>query len=146
METTLKTIELNLDRAVEATPDEVYEAWLDPACPASPWFGVTKAVVNPPQIDGLFYSMYLHAGKENAAYGRFVALEKPGKIQYALVSELTQGLESAVTVTLERQDRKTVVRVRHANLPDDAGGRRYQQAWAFILGRMAKHFGKGGGE
>jgi uncharacterized protein YndB with AHSA1/START domain len=139
------TIELNLDRTIEATPAEVYEAWLNPAHPASPWFGVTKAVVNPPKIDGLFYSMYMHEGKEHASYGRFIALEKPGEIRYSLVSEMTRGLESLVTLTFEAQDRKTLLRVKHVNLPDDAGGRRYQQAWGFVLGRMAAHFVKSGG-
>lgn len=138
----MKTIELNLSRTIDATPAEVFEAWIDPTGPVSPWSGVAKAIVNPPKVDGLFYSMYRLEDRQMAHYRRFIALEKPRRIQYTWVSEATRGFESLVTLTLEPLGDKTVVQINHANLPDDDGGRRHQQAHGYLLARMSSHFGK----
>jgi uncharacterized protein YndB with AHSA1/START domain len=142
MNAKIKTAELNFSRTIDASPAEVFDAWIDSTGPVSPWSGVTKAIVNPPRVDGLFYSMYLYEGNEIAHYGRFVTLEKPRRIQYTWVSRATQGLESLVTLNLEAQGGKTVVQVNHTNLPDDEGGRLHQQAWGYVLARMSTHFGK----
>lgn len=139
----IKTIEINLTRTINGRPDEVYEVWLDQTSPGSPWFGVPKVILNSPKVDSLFYSMYQFEGHEIAHYGRFIALEKPRRIQYTWVSEATRGMESVLTVSFELMDGKTQVHVNHANVPDDEGGRRHKQAWGYVLARMASHFGKG---
>jgi uncharacterized protein YndB with AHSA1/START domain len=142
MNSKIKTVELNLTRTIDASPEEVFEAWIDETSPGSPWHGVTKAIVNPPKVDSLFYSMYQLEGREIAHYGRFVTLDKPHRIQYTWISEATQGLESLVTLTLKPEGEKTVVQVKHINVPDDEGGKKHQQAWAYVLARMSTHFGK----
>ncbi len=65
------------------------------------------------------------------------------KIQYTWVSEATHGMESVLTVSFEPMNGKTQVPVNHTNVPDDEGGRRHEQAWGYVLGRMSAHFGKG---
>jgi hypothetical protein len=39
---------------IDASPSEVFDAWIDPTSRESPWCGVTKAIVNRPKVDGLF--------------------------------------------------------------------------------------------
>lgn len=138
----IKTTEINLSRKINASPDEVFEAWLDPTCPGSPWFGVPKAIVNKPAVDALFYSMYQLEGREIAHYGRFITLDKPNKIQHTWVSQATQGLESIVTLSFEAVDGKTQVHVNHANVPDDEEGHRHKHAWGYVLGTMVSRFKK----
>lgn len=143
MSSKIKTIEIDVTRMIDAQPDEVYDVWLDQTSPASPWFGVPRVILDPPKVDSLFYTMYLLEGSEIAHYGRFIALERPRKIQYTWVSAATHGMESVVTVSLEPAEEKTEVRVHHASLPDDEGGRHHQQVWGFVVGRMSAHFRKG---
>jgi uncharacterized protein YndB with AHSA1/START domain len=138
----ISTIEINLRRTIDTAPDEVYDVWLDPQHPASPWFGVPKVILSA-KVDGLFYSMYQIEGREIAHYGRFLALEKPRKIQYTWVSEATHGMETILTVSFEPVDGKTQVHVNQMNVPDDEGGRRHTQAWTYILTRMSGHYGNG---
>jgi len=138
----INTTEINLTRLINASPEEVFEAWLDHTTPGSPWFGVSKAIVNPPKVDGLFYSMYQLAGREIAHYGRFTTLEKPHTIQHTWVSEGTRGMESLVTLTFTAVDEKTQVQVKHTNIPDDEEGRRHEHAWGYVLGAMRSRFGK----
>jgi uncharacterized protein YndB with AHSA1/START domain len=142
MKTKIKTVELNLTRTIDASPAEVFDAWIDHTGPVSPWSGVTKAIVNAPKVDSLFYSMYQLEDQEIAHYGRFVTLEKPRRIQYTWVSEATQGLESLVTLTFEPQGEKTVVQIKHTNVPDDEEGRRHEKAYGYVVARMASHFAK----
>lgn len=142
MSQNVKTIEIQVNRLINASPVEVYEAWLDFSGPVSPWSGVVKAVVNAPKIDGLFYSMYQLEEREISHYGRFLHLEKPRKIQYTWVSEATHGMESIVTVSFEPSDHKTRVSIHHTNLPDDEGGRNHKNAWGYLLGRLSSHFNK----
>jgi uncharacterized protein YndB with AHSA1/START domain len=138
----IKTIEINLTRIINANPHEVFDAWLDYSSPGSPWFGVPKAIVNPPKIDALFYSMYQLEGKEIAHYGRFIILEKPHKIQHTWVSEATHGMESIVTLIFSPVEGKTQVHVHQGNVPDDEGGRHHENAWKYVLAKMSSRFEK----
>lgn len=56
-------------------------------------------------------------------FGRFLVLDRAQKIEYTWMSPFTRGLESVVTVELERQGDDTLLHLRHANLPDDDLGR-----------------------
>jgi len=73
-------------------------------------------------------------------YGRFIALDRPRKIQHTWVSEATSGLESIVTLTFEMQGDQTVVTLSHANLPDDELGRSHEEGWRVKLGALADRF------
>jgi uncharacterized protein YndB with AHSA1/START domain len=137
------TTEINLSRVINASPDQVFDAWLDHTRPGSPWFGVPKAIVNPPKVDSLFYSMYQLEGKEVAHYGRFITLEKPRKIQHTWVSKATRGIESVVTLSITPVDGKTQVQINHANVPDDEAGRHHENAWKYVLAKMSSRFKDG---
>jgi uncharacterized protein YndB with AHSA1/START domain len=141
--TEVKTMELTVIRTLPATPSEVFDAWLDWKNPGSPWFGAARAIVHP-EVDGLFFHMVNFEDHDWAHYGRFVTLDRPRRIQHTWVSEATRGLESVVTLTLDRQKDQTRVRLHHANLPDDAMGRRHEEGWGFVLGALAERLTQNG--
>lgn len=140
MKQKIATTNITVTRTINASPADVYDAWLDHTCPGSPWFGVTKAIVNPPKVDALFYSMYQMEGKDIAHYGRFLILDKPHKIQHTWVSEATQGMESIVTLSFEQVAGKTQVQVHQINVPDDEPGRHHENAWKYVLAKMSSRF------
>jgi uncharacterized protein YndB with AHSA1/START domain len=135
----VKTVDLTVTRTIEATPLEVFDVWLDSKSPGSPWFGVARAIVNP-VVDGLFYHAVQFEDRDWAHYGRFVALNRPQRLQHTWVSEATRGLESIVTLTFSAQGDQTLVKLHHANLPDDELGRRHEEGWGFVLGALADRF------
>ena len=53
MKPEMKTIELELTRTIPASPPEVFDGWLDPKCPGTPWSVAAKLVLDP-KVDGLF--------------------------------------------------------------------------------------------
>jgi uncharacterized protein YndB with AHSA1/START domain len=134
---TMKTIEVTVTRILPAAPGDVFDTWLDPKRPGSPWFGVAMAIVNP-VVDGLFFHLVQFEGKDWAHYGRFILLERPRQIVHTWVSEATHGLESKVMLSLEANDDHTLARLIHRNLPDDEMGRRHEEGWGFVLDALGE--------
>jgi uncharacterized protein YndB with AHSA1/START domain len=126
---------------IPATPEEVYDVWVDPKSPGGPWHGAARLIVNP-VVDGLFYFAVNHEGRVWPHYGRFVKLERPKLVEYTWMSEATKGAESTVTFTLEKQGGDTKVTLRHAGVPDDALGRQHKDGWEWILGALANALSK----
>jgi uncharacterized protein YndB with AHSA1/START domain len=135
----MKRIEVTVSRVIPAAPGEVFDVWLDSKSPGSPWFGAERVILNP-VLDGLFYHCVRHEGRDWAHYGRFVRLEKPRVIEHTWMSEATRGIESTVTVTLERRGNDTLFTLSHSDLPDDEMGRQHEEGWKFVAGAIAGRF------
>lgn len=134
----LKTTDLECTRQIpNATPEEVYDVWIDPACPGGPWHGSTKVVLAA-KVDGLFYTSLVHDGARYSHYGLFTQLERGKVVQHTWVSQGTKGLESVVTTTFEPKDGGTFVTLRHTGVPDDDEGRMHVEGWNFVLGCLAE--------
>jgi uncharacterized protein YndB with AHSA1/START domain len=129
----IKTTSINVQRTINATPAEVFDAWLDPNSEGSPWNGVTKAILQP-MVDGLFYRMHPseQGDYELAHYGRFLVT-----IKHTLVSQHTRGLESVVTVRFAARQDATRVVIQHENLPDDEKGRMHEGGWSHYLDQVS---------
>jgi uncharacterized protein YndB with AHSA1/START domain len=135
--------EIAVARLIPAPVAEVFDVWLDPHSPGGPWFGGagTRVILNP-FVDGLFYSAVSHEGKTWAHYGRFIAIERPRRVENTWVSEATRGMETIVTVTFEPQGEQTNVTLTHSGVPDDEMGRKHKDGWTFVLSSLAQRFGK----
>lgn len=140
MKPAIKTIDLELTRTIPASPDAVFDAWLDPRCPGTPWSMATKLILDS-KVDGLYYWLFINdAGEEKPHYGRFTVVDRPSKVQYTWVSPHTRGLESLVTVTFQKRDEDTILTLRHENLPDDEFGLGHEQGWGNLLSQFGERF------
>jgi uncharacterized protein YndB with AHSA1/START domain len=157
MTTTLQTMELTLTRTIAASPAQVFDAWMDPKHPGNPWTGAERLIFDP-RVDGLFY--FLHVSKAGgtdararhdaalaladgqpwAHYGRFIAIERDTRVQYAWMSPFTRGLESVVKVVFSRTGDGTLVTLSHTNLPDDEHGRVHERGWNSCLDTFGEPF------
>jgi uncharacterized protein YndB with AHSA1/START domain len=54
MKKSAKTIEIKVERTIPASPDEVFDGWLNPKIPGNPWNAAEKFILAP-EVDGLFY-------------------------------------------------------------------------------------------
>jgi len=134
-----KTMELNFQRTIPASPAEVYDAWLDTQNPGNPWYQSDRVDFKP-SPGGLYHFMRIKDdGKEMPHYGRFVELDRPHRIQLAWMSLFTRGLESVVTVTFEARGQDTLVKLKHENLPDDSYGHGHKH-WEVLLEKLAGRF------
>ena len=130
-----------LARTIPASPAEVFDAWLDPECPGSMWFGSGRAIVSRFEVDGLFWhTVEGMNGRTYAHYGRFTKLARPGLVEHTWVSEATRGTETLVRVTFEARGDNTELTLTHHRVPDDAEGHRHRPGWARVLDAMKDHY------
>src|SRR5262249_59702869 len=73
--TTVKTMELTLTRTIQASPAEVFGAWMDPKHPGNPWTDARKLIFDG-RVDGLFFFLHVSAGRR-AAHDAPLALIAP---------------------------------------------------------------------
>ena len=145
MKKEMATIELELVRTIPAAPDEVFDGWLDPECPGTPW-KLAKELVLDPKVNGLYYWLFINdAGERKPHYGRFTIVDRPSKVQYTWMSPHTRGLESLVTVTFQKRGEDTLMTLRHDNLPDDDRGRGHEKGWELLMSGFAGRFSRTGG-
>jgi len=139
MKKSAKTIEIKVERRILAPRDEVFDGWLDPKIPGNPWNAAEKFILDP-KVDGLFYWLL----KGTAHYGRFMRVERPGKIEHTWVSPNTLGQESTVTVTFKKQgEEDTLMTLVHSGLPDTDEARGHERGWNYFLGIFGEQFGSG---
>ena len=142
-EPAFRTYELTLNRTIAASPEEVYDAWLDPNLPCNPWHGSKRLDWNP-RVGGLWYFLHVLTNKgwppERSHFGRFAVLERGRKIQLGWMSYNTRGMESVVTVTLQPRGGETLFSLTHANIPDDELGRAHEAGWAHLTAQLEQRF------
>lgn len=137
MTSSKKTIQFKLVRTIPAPPAEVYDAWLNPEVPGTPWHEAEKLLLNP-HVDGFFYWLV----RGTAHYGRFTEMERPGRMQYTWVSPNTLGEESTVTVTFENKGDDTLMTLVHSGLPESEQARGHEKGWNYFLDKFHEEFGK----
>ncbi len=135
----MNVTDITVSRVIAATPEKVFDVWLDPTSAGGPWHGAERVILNA-AVDGLFYFSMQYQGRPWAHYGRFLALERGRRIEHTWMSEATKGLDTVVLITLEPKGNQTEVTLRHSGFPDEALGRQHQEGWTTILGALADRF------
>jgi DNA-binding transcriptional ArsR family regulator/uncharacterized protein YndB with AHSA1/START domain len=138
-ETMTQLTEITVTRSIPASPEAVFDVWMDPKSPGGPWFGGQRLIVNP-VVDGLFYVAVGHEGRTWPHYGRFIKIDRPRCVEHTWVSEATRGMESVVVVKFEQRGDTTEVTLHHSGVPDDEMGRRHQEGWAWVLSQLEEAF------
>jgi uncharacterized protein YndB with AHSA1/START domain len=129
--------EVTVSRNISASPEEIFDVWMDAKSPGGPWYGGYRVILNP-VVDGLFHLAVQYEGKEWPHYGRFLQIQRPDVAEYTWVSEATKGIESVVKVTFERKGDETEVTLRHSGVPDDELGRQHKEGWDGVLSMLAQ--------
>src|SRR5258708_16144768 len=138
MKKSSKSIEIKVERINPAPLNEVFDGWLDPKIPGTPWNAAEKFLLDP-KVDRLFFWNL----KGTSHYGRFIQIERPGRIQHTWVSPNTLGQESVVTVTFQKQGEGTLMTLVHSDLPDTDQARGHEKGWNYFFGICLDAFGKG---
>src|SRR5207245_3089929 len=129
--TSTKALEIKLERTIPAPPGEVFDAWLDPKIPGNPWHEHEKLIVNA-KVDGLWYWLV----RGNPHYGRFTEIERPGRIQLTWMSRSTQGEETVVTVTFQKNGEDTLLTLVHSGLKTDEMTQAHNKGWNSLLSKF----------
>jgi uncharacterized protein YndB with AHSA1/START domain len=132
-----KTITITVERLLAATPEQAFDAWLDPAVPGTPWNMAEKLILDARE-DGLFY-WQVHGTPH---YGRFTEVVRGHLLRHTWMSPYTSGLESMVGVTFQPTAGGTRMTLVHSGLPDSDGGRSHDKGWNFFLDGFSQGFAR----
>lgn len=135
--------ELRITRILSATPEEVYEAWLDPQAVAE-WMrpipgGHTEAS-NDPWVGGGYLIVMHGNGTRYPTRGEYLRLERPRLLEFTWYPDgMPEGTQkSIVTVELAPLgSERTTLTLRHRLLPSAESARGHQEGWSSGLDSLA---------
>jgi len=130
-------LRITVPRRIEASPEEVFDAWADPDL-FRRWFEPHRAILRKAAVDELWYWEADHAGRLWAHYCRYLRVERPRLLEFAWMSEATRGLESRVTIEITPSRDATDMVLTHTGLPDDEMGRGHEDGWKHFTGILAE--------
>jgi len=133
--------ELSITRILSASPEEVYEAWLDPQSLAE-WMrpipgGYTTAQITP-GVGGGFLIVMIGNGTRYPTRGEYLRLDRPRLIEFSWYADGDDTHKSIVTVELRPLGvDRTELRLRHRLLPSAESARDHQDGWGRGLDSLA---------
>jgi uncharacterized protein YndB with AHSA1/START domain len=134
---TTPLLRITVPRRIEASPEEVFDAWADPDL-FRRWLEPHRAILRKAAVDELWYWEADQAGRLWAHYCRYLRVERPRLLEFAWMSEATRGLESRVTVEMTPSRGATDLVLTHNGLPDDEMGRGHEEGWKHFTGILAE--------
>lgn len=123
---------------LDASPEEVYRAWTDPA-ELSQWLVEGgRALISAAAPDGLYFLSMLYEGRHYPHYGRYLRTEPGRLLEFTWVSEGTRGQESEVAVRLTPERGGTRLELTHSGLSDEKSAQSHEGGWAELLELLAR--------
>jgi len=137
-----RAAEVVVRRVLDATPDVVFDEWVD-ADALAEWMcprpARTTAITLDARIGGAFRFDVTDDGTELVITGRYLELERPRRLQFSwsCTAWSDPRIESVVTVTLDGYGNgQTLMTITHVLLPpDQAAG--HEGGWARIAMQLA---------
>ncbi|PZF77866.1 SRPBCC domain-containing protein [Aestuariivirga litoralis] len=135
MDRAANSLDIRIERTIQATPQAAYAAWLDPEVPGTPWNAAVKLIMEC-KPDGLFYARM----SDTPHYGRFIELAQGRLISHSWMSPYTEGQETLVTVSFIAQGHDTLMVLVHTGLPGNANGEAHREGWSYFMDRFPLQF------
>lgn len=133
---------LTVRRAIEATAEELFDAWLDPAG-MSEWMSpgdITHAVVKVDARVGGAFEIVMHNSCGNVPHnGVYKEIDRPHRLVFTWQSPHTGSGETVVTVEFRPGKNSTEVVLTHEHLPETAV-KGHTGGWTDILKELAERF------
>jgi uncharacterized protein YndB with AHSA1/START domain len=132
--------DLTITRNIDATPDEIFDAWTDPAS-MKQWFRpgpINRVdVVTEPKVGGKFRIDMFEGQKSYPHHGEYLRLERPRLLEFTWISNSTQQQRSVVTIELHPNGKGTDLKLTHTLLPNEKEVTSHREGWTDIVEKLA---------
>src|SRR4249919_4165728 len=75
------TFHIDVARSYTAKPEQVFDAWVNPAS-VKAWLAEGEKAIVDPREDGLFYLEMPYEGRRYPHYGRYLRVERPRLLEF----------------------------------------------------------------
>ncbi len=133
---------LKIERDYDATPERVFQAWLDPEL-VKQWYAPSDEMTVPvAEIDareGGAYRIVMSQGDEQFdVRGIYREIVAPSKLVFTWAWQTAPEDETLVTVEIAESDRGCKLTLTHEGLTDPESRGRHEQGWSGCLDRLAQ--------
>lgn len=138
------TIALRVDRHIDASPERVFDAWLDPALArrflfATPTGEMIRVDIDP-RVGGAFSIVERRGDGDAAHFGKYLEIDRPHRLAFVFSTEQDGTDASRVTVDVTPGGDGCDVALLHEMGPEWADyAERTRQGWTRILDTLASH-------
>ena len=123
-------------RQIEASAEELFDAWLDPASLAL-WMcpdGIARSTAKvEAYVGGTFEILMISAEESFLHTGVYKVIDRPRLLVFTWISAATKQKETLVTVEFRAGDQTTEVIVTHEQLPDKDAIPSHRDGWSRAL-------------
>ncbi len=134
---------VRVERRLSASPERVFDAWLDPSWIARFMFGPhlrdeqIVSLSNEPHVGGHFHYKVSRAGTEIDHTGTYREIERPRRLVFTWGVDQEQGDRSVVTIEIAADGDGCLLTLTHKLHPDWAEyAERTQAGWTKIVGDL----------
>ncbi len=136
MTTTSDTLSLTCTHRIEAEPERVFDAWLDPATLARFMLPMADMpapeVSNDPKVGGRFDIVMRTPDQAIPHWGEYKVIDRATKLVFSWQSPFSvEG--SVVSLTFAPEGTGTFVTLTHERFPDLDSRNNHERGWARIL-------------
>ena len=136
---------VRIQRTINATPERVFDAWLDPEALTNfmrPGPTMTCDAVTDPRVGGKFLITMMGGGSVHPHTGEYLEIDRPRRLVFTWYSKSTAMASSTVTIELEpAAGGRTDLTLTHVGLPEkQVEG--HNGGWTAISEMLDKQFTK----
>lgn len=127
---------LKLTERIPATPERVFDAWLDPAMLSRFMSREVLKAESDPRVGGRFDIVMKNDMGEVPHWGVYREIDRPNRLAFTWNSPYAEP-DSLVTITLKKVGNETELTLIHDRFPSDAAREGHEKGWTAILGALA---------
>lgn len=131
---------LALRRRLNASPEKVYRAWIDPKKLVR-WFGPDQGAVQSAETDarvgGRFHVIFrTEDGEQHDVSGEYREVEPNRKLVFTWMWRTMPERESLVTIALQEDGEGTLLTLLHERFFDEEARDRHREGWTGALAKL----------
>lgn len=140
--TTATELKLETSRVIAASPEALYDAWLDPSMLAK--FMMPAPDMSVPEVkadarEGGRFLIVMHAGGQDLPHeGTYKTLDRPNRLAFTWESPMSPVDDSTVTIDFDKVDGGTKVTLSHVRFPNEESRDNHEKGWGGILAKLAE--------
>jgi uncharacterized protein YndB with AHSA1/START domain len=137
-----RDLDIRLVRLYDASPEAVFDAWLDPRA-REQWYAHHPDdevhAETDLRVGGAWSVDFGRPGQRYREHGVFLELDPPHRVVYSMTFTSPDGrsFETTTTVELVERDGKTELTLLDAGYPDVETRRRHERGWPGFLDKVA---------